>query len=130
MKREILSTGDAPAAIGPYSQAVRAGGFVFTAGQVPLDPATGKLVTGGIEEQTRRVMKNLGAVLAAAGLGFDAVLKTTVYLLDLGEFAVFNGVYGEYFAGIAPPARSTVQVAALPLGARVEIELVAAFPAD
>lgn len=125
MERSIISTGEAPAAIGPYSQALRAGGLLFTAGQVPLDPATMKLVEGGIEAQTRRVMDNLAAVLAAAGAGFGEVVKTTVFLLDLGDFADFNAVYAEYFEGSEPPARSTVQVAGLPLGARVEIELVA-----
>jgi 2-iminobutanoate/2-iminopropanoate deaminase len=124
MKHEIINSPAAPEAIGPYSQAVRIGGLLYTAGQVPLDPATKKLVPGGIAEQTRQVLANLRAVLAAAGAGFEDVVKTTVFLQDLGDFAAFNEVYGEVFAG-SPPARSTVQVAALPLGARVEIELVA-----
>jgi len=126
MKRTIISSPAAPEAIGPYSQAVRIGGLLYTAGQVPLDPATMKLVPGGIAEQTRRVLENLRAVLAEAGAGFEDVIKTTVFLQDLGDFAAFNEVYGEAF-GDDPPARSTVQVAALPLGARVEIELVAAL---
>jgi len=124
MKR-IVATRGAPAAIGPYSQAVEAGGFVFLSGQIPLDPATGAMVEGGVEAQAERVMENLGAVLAAAGLGFDAVVRTTVYLADLGDFAKVNEVYGRRFPK-DPPARATVQVAALPRGARVEIDAVAA----
>jgi 2-iminobutanoate/2-iminopropanoate deaminase len=125
MERSKVSTEAAPAAIGPYSQAMRVGDLLYTAGQVPLDPETMELVEGGVEEQTHRVMRNLAAVLAAAGGDFGDVVKTTVFLLDMGDFADFNAVYGEYFAGAVPPARSTVQVAGLPLGARVEIELVA-----
>ncbi len=125
MERSKVSTEAAPAAIGPYSQAIRVGDLLFTAGQVPLDPETMTLVEGGIEEQTHRVMRNLAAVLAAAGADFGDVIKTTVFLQDLGDFAEFNEIYGEYFRRALPPARSTVQVAALPLGARVEIELVA-----
>jgi 2-iminobutanoate/2-iminopropanoate deaminase len=124
MKREIIATDRAPAAVGPYSQAVRAGGFVFTAGQIPLDPATGRLVEGGIEAQTRQVLTNLSAVLQAAGTSLADVTKTTVFLTDMGDFKAMNGVYAEFFPA-APPARSTVQVAALPLGARIEIEAVA-----
>jgi 2-iminobutanoate/2-iminopropanoate deaminase len=124
MKREIIATDKAPAAVGPYSQAVRAGDFVFTAGQIPLDPATGRLVEGGIEAQTRQVLTNLSAVLQAAGTSLASVTKTTVFLTDMGDFKAMNGVYAEFFPA-APPARSTVQVAALPLGARVEIEAVA-----
>ncbi len=124
MKREIIATDRAPAAVGPYSQAVRAGGFVFTAGQIPLDPATGRLVEGGIEAQTRQVLTNLSAVLQAAGTSLADVTKTTVFLTDMGDFKAMNGVYAEFFPA-APPARSTVQAAALPLGARIEIEAVA-----
>jgi 2-iminobutanoate/2-iminopropanoate deaminase len=124
MKREIIATNKAPAAVGPYSQAVRAGDLLFTAGQIALDPATGRLVEGGIEDQTRRVLTNLSAVLEAAGTSLSHVVKTTVFLTDMGEFKAMNGVYAEFFPD-APPARSTVQVAALPLGSRVEIEAVA-----
>lgn len=122
--RNIVATGDAPAAIGPYSQGVAAGGFVFTAGQIPLDPATMELVEGGIAEQTERVMRNLEAVLAAAGASFGSVVKTTCFLANLDDFAGFNAVYGRYF-GDRPPGRSTVQVAALPKGALVEVECIA-----
>jgi 2-iminobutanoate/2-iminopropanoate deaminase len=122
--KEIISTDRAPAAIGPYSQAVRAGGFVFLSGQIPLDPATGKMIEGDIEAQTRRVMENLAAVLAAAGTSFEKVVRTTIYLTDLGDFAKVNAIYGESFPQ-QPPARATVQVAALPRGANVEIDLVA-----
>ncbi len=124
MKRKIIHTDKAPAAVGPYSQAVKSKRMVFTAGQIPLDPATGKLVEGGIEEQTRQALTNLKAVLKAAGSGMNAVMKTTVFLLDMGEFAAMNAVYAEFFPK-NPPARSAVQVAALPLGARVEIEAIA-----
>jgi len=124
MKKSIIHTEKAPAAVGPYSQATRAGELVYTAGQIPLDPATGKMVEGGIEAQTRRALENLQAVLEAAGAGLDSVLKTTVFLQDMGEFAAMNGIYAEFFPE-NPPARSAVQVAALPLGARVEIEAVA-----
>ena len=119
-----IATPAAPAAIGPYSQAKVAGGFLFTAGQIPLDPATMEMVGGGIEAQTERVLDNLAAVLAEAGSRWDRVLKTTVFLTDLADFAAFNAVY-ERRLGEAKPARSTVQVAALPRGAKVEIELVA-----
>lgn len=124
MKREIIATATAPAAVGPYSQAVRVGDLIFTAGQIPLDPATGRIVEGGIEVQTRQALTHVSAILQAAGTSLDNVLKTTVFLVDMGEFQAMNGVYAEFF-GTAPPARSTVQVAALPLGARVEIEAVA-----
>ena len=123
MKREIISTDKAPTAVGPYSQAVRVGDLVFTAGQVALDPATGKLVEGGIEEQTRRVLQNLAAVLEAAGSSLDRVVKTTVFLKDMGDFAAMNAVYAEFFP-TDPPARSTVEVSALALGALVEIEAI------
>ena len=120
----VITTEDAPAAIGPYSQAIRANNLVFTAGQIPLDPATKHVVPGDVSAQTERVMANLGAVLAAAGSGFDRVLKTTCFLANLDDFPAFNVVYGRFF-GDAPPARSTVQVAKLPLGVLVEVEAVA-----
>ena len=123
MKQEIVSTDKAPTAVGPYSQAVRVGDLVFTAGQVALDPATGKLVEGGIEEQTRQVLQNLAAVLEAAGSSLDRVVKTTVFLKDMGDFAAMNAVYAEFFP-TDPPARSTVEVSALALGALVEIEAI------
>ena len=124
--RTPISSAGAPRAIGPYSQAIAAAGSrtLYLSGQIALDPATGEMVAGGIEEQTRRVMENLRAVLAAAGASFEQVVKTTVYLVDLAEFARMNEVYGGYF-GEAPPARATVQVAALPRGARVEIDAIA-----
>ena len=125
--RTMIQTDQAPAAVGPYSQAVRTDGWVYTAGQIPLDPATMQLVAGGITDQTRQVLANLIAVLAAAGCSTADVVKTTVFLTDMGEFAAMNAVYAEVFAK-EPPARSTVQVAALPLGARVEIEAVAREP--
>ncbi|MCP3177599.1 RidA family protein [Desulfuromonas sp. KJ2020] len=119
-----IETDSAPAAIGPYSQGVAAGDFVFFSGQIPLEPVSGELVPGGIGKQMRQVMANMGAVLAAAGLDFFHVVKTTIYLTDLGDFAVVNGIYGEFFSGTYP-ARATVQVAALPKGAAIEIEWVA-----
>jgi 2-iminobutanoate/2-iminopropanoate deaminase len=122
--KEIISTDKAPKAIGPYSQAVKAGGFLFLSGQIPLDPATGEFVAGGIREQTERVMVNIAAVLAEAGVGFDAVVKTTIFLTDLANFGVVNEVYGSRFSA-APPARSTVEVKGLPRGALVEIEVLA-----
>lgn len=124
MKREIIRTDNAPAAIGPYSQGIKTDALIFTAGQIALDPASGKLVEGGIEAQTRQVLTNLKHILEAAGASLETVVKTTVFLADMGEFAALNNVYAEFF-GEAMPARSTVQVAALPLGARVEIEAVA-----
>jgi len=124
MDKRIVRTDAAPAAIGPYSQAVVANGFVYAAGQVPLDPQTGQIVLGDIRAQTKRVMENLKAVLAAAGSSMDKVVKTTVFLRDLNDFGTMNEIYGEYFQE-RPPARSTVQVARLPREAAVEIEVVA-----
>jgi 2-iminobutanoate/2-iminopropanoate deaminase len=123
-ERTVVATEGAPAAIGPYSQGVMASGFVFTAGQIPIDPETMRLVDGDIMVQTERVMQNLGAVLAEAGSGFDRVVKTTCFLSDLDDYAAFNAVYGRYFA-VNPPPRSTVQVAKLPLGSLVEVECIA-----
>lgn len=119
-----VQTANAPAAIGPYSQAIKAGDYLFCSGQIPLQAESGEIVAGGIKEQTRQVMKNLAAVLAAAGLDFSAVAKTTIYLVDLGDFAVVNEIYAGYFTDPAP-ARATVQVAALPKGVQVEIDAVA-----
>ena len=124
MPNGIVSTEKAPRAIGPYSQAVVAGDLVFTSGQIPLDPVTQQVVAGDVRAQTERVMDNLAAVLDAAGTGFDNVVKATIFVVDLGDFATVNEVYGKRFPR-SPPARSTVQVAALPKGARVEIELIA-----
>ncbi len=130
MKRTIIATGKAPAAIGPYSQGIalapaeNAGGMVYTSGQIPADPATGAVVPGGIREQTRRVLANLGAVLEASGSGLDCVVKTTVFLTDMGEFAAMNEVYASFFPN-EPPARTTVQVQRLPKDVRVEIDAVA-----
>lgn len=126
---KVVRTGEAPAAVGPYSQGVSAVGFVFVSGQIPLDPATGTMVPGGVEEQTRRVLRNVAAVLEAAGSGLDRVVKTTVYMTDLGEFDAMNRVYAEAFAG-ALPARATVQVARLPRGAAVEIDAIALGSGD
>ena len=125
MLKKTVETSAAPAAIGPYSQAIRAGGFIFYSGQIPLDPQSGVLVDGGIDEQTRQVMANMKAVLSASGRSFDDVVKTTIYLTDLADFATVNAIYGEYFTEM-PPARACVQVAALPKGARIEIEWIAA----
>ncbi len=124
MSKTIVQTDHAPAAIGPYSQAVRVGQFVYTAGQIPLDPASGKMVEDDITIQADRVLQNLQAVLEAAGAGLLDVVKTTVFLQDMGEFAAMNAVYARYFSE-NPPARSAVQAAALPLGSRLEIEAVA-----
>jgi 2-iminobutanoate/2-iminopropanoate deaminase len=126
---KTVATPNAPSAIGPYSQAQISGNLLFTAGQIPLVPGTMEMVTGPIEAQTAQVVANLAAVLAAAGTGWDRVLKTTVFLTDLADFAAFNAVYEQLLGG-AKPARSTVQVAALPRGAKVEIELVAEIKAD
>ncbi|HZE70550.1 MAG TPA: RidA family protein [Pyrinomonadaceae bacterium] len=123
MKRRI-QTAQAPQAIGPYSQAIEAGGLVFASGQIPIDPGTGQFVAGGIAEQTEQVLKNLAAVLEAGGSGLDRVVKTTVFLASMDEFAAMNEVYGKFFES-DPPARATVQAARLPRDARVEIEAIA-----
>jgi 2-iminobutanoate/2-iminopropanoate deaminase len=123
---EEVRTGAAPAPVGPYSQAVVHAGFLFASGQIPLDPATGRLVDGDVEAQTRRVLANLAAVLAAAGSSLARVVRTTIYLVDLSTFARVNAIYAEHFGADPKPARSTVQVAALPLGAQVEIDAIAA----
>lgn len=122
--REAVSTPNAPKAIGPYSQAIKANGFVFVSGQVAFDPATGNLITGGIEQQTEQVMKNLSAILQAAGSGWDKVVKTSVFLKNMSEFAQMNEVYAKFFKS-APPARSTVEVARLPRDVSVEIDVIA-----
>ena len=123
-ERERIQTDNAPAAIGPYSQAIKAGGFVFASGQIPIDPQTGQFVAGGIAEQTEQVLKNLSAVLEAAGSSLDLVVKTTVFLADMKEFSGMNEVYATFFSS-SPPARATVAAAGLPRDARVEIEAVA-----
>jgi 2-iminobutanoate/2-iminopropanoate deaminase len=125
---DAVATDEAPAAIGPYSQAMRAGGLVFLSGQIPLDPATGRIIDGDVVAQTDRVMNNLGAVLAAAGCGFADVVRTTIYVVDLAHFAAINDAYGRRFEP-PYPARATVQVAALPRGALVEIDAIAVMPA-
>ena len=122
--KEIIATNDAPQAIGPYSQAVRVGNMIFASGQIPLDPATKEFVPGGIAEQTEQVLRNLKAVFAAAGVGIEQIVKTTVFLADMNDFTAMNEVYGKYFAE-NPPARATVQAARLPRDAKVEIEAIA-----
>ena len=122
--KEIVQTKSAPQAIGPYSQAIKTRGMVFASGQIPIDPATGQFVSGGIEEQTEQVLKNLSAVLEAAGSDLSRVIKTTVFLADMNEFAAMNEVYGRFFSE-QPPARATVEAARLPRDARVEIEAMA-----
>jgi 2-iminobutanoate/2-iminopropanoate deaminase len=122
--KEIIQTDQAPQAIGPYSQAIKANGLVFASGQIPLDPLTGEFVPGGIEEQTEQVLKNLAAVLEAAGSGLNRVVKTTVFLTYMQEFGAMNEVYARFF-GEEPPARATVEAVGLPRGARVEIEAIA-----
>jgi len=122
--KQIIQTARAPQAIGPYSQAIKTTGFIYASGQIPIDPQTGQFVSGGISEQTEQVLKNLSAVLEAAGSGLDRVIKTTVYLADMEEFVAMNEVYGKFFAS-EPPARATVQAAGLPRNARVEIDAIA-----
>ena len=122
--REVIATKDAPQAIGPYSQAIKAAGMVFVSGQVAIDPATGNVISGGIAEQTERVLKNLEAILRAAGTGLEKVVKTTVYLKNMSEFAAMNEVYGKFWKS-APPARATVEVARLPKDVLVEIDVIA-----
>jgi len=124
MSKARIATSGAPSAVGPYSQAIDAGDTVYCSGQVGLDPQSGELVTGGLEAQTERALRSLGAVLEAAGLGYADVVKTTCFLVDIGDFAAFNAIYARYFPD-PPPARSTFAVAALPKGARVEIEAIA-----
>ena len=122
--KKIISTNEAPGAIGPYSQAVRVGNFLFCSGQIPLDPKSGEIVSGDIAAQTRRVLDNIAAVLRADGLSFDNVVKTTIFLTDLEDFQTVNEIYGSYFEH-DPPARSTVQVSGLPKGAKIEIDAIA-----
>ena len=124
--KKIVATDKAPKAIGPYSQAVRSGDLLFLSGQIPLDPSSGEMVTGDVIVQTERVMENIAAVLAEAGLGFESVVKTTIFLTDLANFGAVNEIYGSRFSS-APPARSTVEVKGLPRGAQVEIEVIASF---
>jgi 2-iminobutanoate/2-iminopropanoate deaminase len=122
--KKIISTSDAPAAIGPYSQAIRSGNFIFCSGQIPLDPNSGEMVGDDIGAQTRQVLDNISGLLKSEGLSLDDVLKTTIFLTDLGNFQIVNEIYGSYFNN-QPPARSTVQVSALPKGAKIEIEIIA-----
>lgn len=126
--KRAIQTDDAPRAIGPYSQAVVSEGWLFVSGQIPLVPTTSALVEGGIAEQTQQVLRNLQAVLSAAGVGPESVVKTTIFLADMADFKTVNELYAQCFSGPTPPARATVQVAALPLGARVEIDAVARVP--
>lgn len=123
--KKVISTDKAPAAIGPYSQAIQMGNLLFCSGQIPLDPTTGQTLTGSVADQTKQVMKNIESVLAAADLNFDHIVKTTIFLTSMNDFAAVNEIYGSYFKS-APPARSTVAVAALPRGVQVEIEVIAA----
>ena len=127
--KKIISTSEAPGAIGPYSQAIRSGSFLFCSGQIPLDPKSGQIVPGDIAAQTRRVLDNIAAILKAEGLTFDHVVKTTIFLTNLGDFQTVNEIYGSYFKQ-DPPARSTVEVSALPKGANVEIEVTAVADED
>jgi 2-iminobutanoate/2-iminopropanoate deaminase len=123
---KVISSDSAPAAVGPYSQAIAEGGFLFASGQIPLDPSTGAVESGDLAGQTEQVMRNISAVLSQAGAGFGDVIKTTCFLTDIGDFDAFNAIYAKYFTG--KPARSCVAVAALPRGARVEVEVVARLP--
>jgi 2-iminobutanoate/2-iminopropanoate deaminase len=127
--RQAVSTDSAPKAIGPYSQAIRAGSLLFISGQVPIDPATGAIIAGDIAAQARRVLENIGAILQAAGASYDAVVRTTVFLADMNDFAAMNEVYARYFTAPAP-ARSTVQAARLPRDARIEIDAIAVLKAE
>src|SRR5947207_12150913 len=122
--KKMIATPDAPAAIGPYSQAIRFGNLIFCSGQIPLEPKSGQLVSDDIADETRRVLDNISGVLKSEGLSLGDVLKTTIFLTDLGNFQIVNEIYGSYFSN-QPPARSTVQVSALPKGAKVEIEVIA-----
>ena len=122
--KKIISTSDAPAAIGPYSQGVRVGSTIYYSGQIPLDPKSGQVVSGGIDAQARRVMENIGGLLKAEGLGYENIVKTTIFLADINDFQTVNEIYGGYFKQ-APPARSTVQAGALPKNVRIEIEVIA-----
>ncbi len=124
MQRKVIRTGNAPAAVGPYSQAIQAGGLVWASGQIALDPSTGELVSGSIEDETRQTLANLRSVLEAAGSGLDRVLRATVYLVDMSDFQAVNGVYSEFFTD-QPPARVCVEVSGLPKGGRIEVEAVA-----
>jgi 2-iminobutanoate/2-iminopropanoate deaminase len=127
--KKIISTSDAPQAIGPYSQGVRTGSIIYYSGQIPLDPKSGQIVSGDIAAQARRVMENIGGLLRAEGLDYDSIIKTTIFLADINDFQKVNEIYGSYFKQ-APPARSTIQAGALPKGARLEIEVIAAATSD
>lgn len=124
MNGKIITTAEAPRAIGPYSQAVAAGGFVFVSGQIPIDPKTGNIIEGDIKGQVKRIMENAGAILKAAGVGFSSVVKTTIYLKNMADFAAVNEIYGQYFPS-DPPARATVEVSRLPKDAGVEMDFIA-----
>ena len=124
MQKEIISTKDAPQAIGPYSQAVRFNNLIFVSGQIPIDPETGEIMKGNIKEQTKQILKNLNNILAAGGSSLDNVLRTTIFLADLENYTVVNETYAQYFSDL-PPARSTVQVAKLPMDAQIEIDAIA-----
>ncbi len=124
MPKQVVRSDSAPQPVGPYSQAIEAGGFIYVAGQIPIDPETGMMIDGDVEAQTRRVLKNIRSILMACGLGLDAVVKTTVLLKDLSDFGLANAIYASFFED-DPPARTTVQVAALPKGAKVEIDAIA-----
>lgn len=125
MEKKIIQTNDAPAPIGPYNQAIQMGNFLFVSGQIPLDPVTGDIVCSGIQDETKMVMQNLAAILNSAGMSFDNVVKSTIFITDMQQFSEINSVYGSYFTKDAP-ARETVQVSALPKGVNVEISVIAA----